>query len=92
MEVITIESKAFQEILNQLNQIQSKIEWNEKDKPFNDTWLNNEEVCKLLKVSKRTLQKYRDEGLLGFSQTGSKIYYKASDVETYLKANYNPTF
>ena len=92
MEVITIESKAFQEIRDQLNQIQAKIEWNKKDEPLNDTWLNNEEACKLLRISKRTLQKYRDEGVLGFSQTGSKIYYKASEIEAYLKANYNPRF
>lgn len=92
MEVITIESKAFQEILDQLAQIKEKINWNSKHKPLADTWLNNDEACSLLKVSKRTLQKYRDEGQIGFSQTGSKIYYRASDIEAYLEANYNPMF
>ncbi|WP_460672948.1 helix-turn-helix domain-containing protein [Larkinella ripae] len=35
----------------------------------------NEDLCKLLSVSKRSLQNWRDEGLIEFSQIGHKIYY-----------------
>ena len=31
--------------------------------------------------SKRTLQYYRSSGRLAYSQIGSKIYYKSSDIE-----------
>lgn len=51
-------------------------------------WLTSEEVCRLLKISKRTLQSYRDNGILPFSQIGRKIYYKASDIDDYLDAHY----
>ena len=43
--------------------------------------LDSQEVCLLLGLSKRTLQYYRSSGRLAYSQIGSKIYYKSSDIE-----------
>jgi excisionase family DNA binding protein len=51
-------------------------------------WISSEEVCHLLMISKRTLQTYKKNGILPFAQIGRKIYYKASDIETYLEAHY----
>jgi MerR family transcriptional regulator, repressor of the yfmOP operon len=51
-------------------------------------WLSSEEVCHLLMISKRTLQTYRDRGMLPFAQIGRKIYYKASDIDEYLNLHY----
>jgi excisionase family DNA binding protein len=50
--------------------------------------LSSDDVCNLLQVSKRTLQNYRDRGIIPFSQIGRKIYYKASDIEEYLSNHY----
>ena len=49
-----------------------------------DKGLDNSEACRLLNVSSRTMQTYRDTGKLPYSQINSKIYYKASDVETFI--------
>jgi MerR family transcriptional regulator, repressor of the yfmOP operon len=51
-------------------------------------WLSSDEVCHLLRISKRTLQSYRDHGILPFAQIGRKIYYKASDIDEYLNQHY----
>jgi excisionase family DNA binding protein len=51
-------------------------------------WLSSEEVCHLLMISKRTLQTYRDRGILPFAQIGRKIYYKSSDLDDYLAQHY----
>lgn len=51
------------------------------------TWLDNEDVCRILDISKRTLQSYRDSGKLAFSQINHKIYYKPEDVEAFLLKN-----
>ena len=49
-------------------------------------WLQNGDVCKLLKISKRALQHYRDTGgVLPFSPCGHKCYYKREDVEGLLQ-------
>ena len=42
----------------------------------------------MLMISKRTLQTYRDRGILPFSQISRKIYYKASDIDEYLDRHY----
>lgn len=44
-------------------------------------WLDNQQVCLLLDISMRTLQSHRDKGILPYSQTGHKCYYKLSDVQ-----------
>ena len=55
---------------------------------FVNKWLSSEDVCRLLMVSKRTLQSYRDRGTLPFAQISRKIYYKASDIDEYLDMHY----
>lgn len=92
MEVITIESKAFQEILNHLETIKTEIRQSSPPSPPSDRWLDNDETAAILKVSKRTLQTYRDSGEISFSQTGSKIYYRHSDIEEFLQRHYRKAF
>jgi predicted site-specific integrase-resolvase len=41
-------------------------------------------MCKLLHISKRTLQQYRDDNILPYIQIGGKIIYKESDILTIL--------
>jgi DNA-binding transcriptional MerR regulator len=47
--------------------------------------LHNGDVCRILNISKRTLQHYRDTSVLPFIQIGHKCYYKREDVETLLE-------
>lgn len=51
----------------------------------NERILDNQDMCFLLKVSNRTLQRYRDDGSLPFFKVKSKIYYRASEIRTFLK-------
>jgi excisionase family DNA binding protein len=50
--------------------------------------LTTEQMCELLKVSKRTLQNYRDRGTITFIQCGRKILYTESDVIAFLEAHH----
>ena len=52
-------------------------------------WLHNGDVCRLLNICKRTLQHYRDTGVLPFTQIGHKCYYKCEDVEVLLLTKSN---
>ena len=90
MEVITIQSQAFNEIVGKIEQINKRL--SEKEKEPQEKWLDNQELMQLLKISKRTAQHYRDSGMISFSQVGNKIYYKLSDVEELLKKHYNKAF
>ena len=44
-------------------------------------WLDQQETCQLLNISKRTLQTYKAKGILGATQINRKNYFKLSDVE-----------
>ena len=52
-----------------------------------DEWLTSEEARKILGVSSKTWQNYRDQGVIPFSQTGRKIYVLRSDLDNYLKSH-----
>ena len=54
-------------------------------KPEFPDLLHNGDVCRILNISKRTLQHYRDTSVLPFIQIGHKCYYKREDVEALLK-------
>ena len=90
MEVITIQSEAFNAIVEKIEAVNKKLETKEKEPK--EKWLDNQELMQLLKISKRTAQHYRDSGLISFSQVGAKIYYRLSDVETLLNKHYNKAF
>lgn len=90
MEVVTIQSQAFQELIAKLEAINTRL--NAKDKEPKEKWIDNQELLLLLKISKRTAQHYRDTGMISFSQVGNKIYYKLADVEDLLSKHYNKAF
>ncbi len=50
---------------------------------------DNQDLCQLLHVSKRTLQRYRSTGELPFQTVYPKTYYKESDVHQFLRKNFN---
>ncbi|NVN97670.1 helix-turn-helix domain-containing protein [Candidatus Nomurabacteria bacterium] len=92
MDVITIQTEAFQQIINSIGDIKKLLGEKINKNPLKDLWLDISEVCLLLKVSKRTLQSYRDNGILAYSQIGGKIYFRASDIQDHLEKHYNKTF
>jgi hypothetical protein len=50
---------------------------------------DNQDLCQLLHVSKRTLQRYRSSGELPFHTLYQKTFYKESDVHTFIRENFN---
>lgn len=88
MNVITIESEAYQNWMDKLSDLENLLKNSKNCSPLSETWLDVSDVCMLLKISKRLLQSYRDNGVLNFTQIGGKIYFKASDVENLLNSHY----
>ncbi|SHG08029.1 helix-turn-helix domain-containing protein [Dysgonomonas macrotermitis] len=54
----------------------------------NGSFLGNKDVCKLLQISPRTLQDYRDKRLIAFYKLEGKVLYKMSDIFKMLENNY----
>ncbi len=51
-------------------------------------WLDNYKVMTLLRISYRTLQTLRSNGMLPYSKIGRKVYYRREDVQKILADNY----
>jgi excisionase family DNA binding protein len=92
MEAFLISKEEFNALLQQLEEIKKQLRSMDRQAPLSEKWLDNDELAGVLKVSKRTLQSYRDEGRISFSQVGSKIYYRASDVEAFLAKHHHRAF
>jgi len=50
-----------------------------------DNLLDNQDLCLMLHVSKRSLQRYRSLGLLPYRLLQRKPYYRREDVETFIE-------
>ncbi|SNR14468.1 helix-turn-helix domain-containing protein [Tenacibaculum jejuense] len=48
--------------------------------------LDNQDVLTILKVSSRTLQRYRSSGKLPYYAISGKTYYRLSDINHFIKA------
>ena len=82
MEIVNIEARTFEAMMNRFAALAKKMDsfCNDQDKSLKK-WLDNQDVCLILNISKRTLQTYRDNGTLPYSQVNHKMYYKQNDIE-----------
>lgn len=53
-----------------------------------EKFLTNKDVCKMLHVSSRTLQDWRDTGKIPFIKIKEKILYRESEVLKLLECNF----
>ena len=76
-----------QEVLSWLKLIENNQKSDANAATKNKQWLDNQDVSQMLNISLRTLQNHRDNGVIPFTKLGSKIYYKASDIDSLLNSN-----
>lgn len=83
MEIINVESRTWEMMMARLEAFAQRVETlcSDSDDKTLQKWLDNQEVCEILNISKRTLQTYRDNGTLAHTQIGHKMYYRPEDVE-----------
>lgn len=86
MEVITIESRAFKQLMEKLEALSEYVYSMERPAENNDDeWVDSQEVCRFLKISDRTLQRLRTNGKISYTCIGGKYYYQISHIKTLLK-------
>ena len=78
-----------QRIMERFDKMESVMCKPEKEKPVinGEQLLDNQDLCFLLKCSKRTLQRYRVSGLLPCKRISQKTYYLESDVMKFIREN-----
>lgn len=58
------------------------------EEEVSNQWIESAQVRKMLGISAKTWQTYRDERRIPFSQFGRKIYVKQSDLESFMQEHY----
>ncbi|MDU1892654.1 MAG: helix-turn-helix domain-containing protein [Dysgonomonas sp.] len=57
-----------------------------------ESFYTDEELSKKLKISRRSLQDYRNEGRIPYVKLVGKILYRSSDIEKLLEEGYRDKF
>jgi hypothetical protein len=75
-----------------LEQLENKIDGREKVRhTVNGEYLyDNQDLCFMFNISKRTLQRFRSSGFLPYRKINQKLYYLESEVLTFIKDHLKP--
>jgi hypothetical protein len=86
MEVITVESKAFKELVAKINTIAQFVADYQSVNMINpeEEWIDSFEVCSFLNISQRTLQRLRSKGAITYSVIAGKTYYTIAEIKRML--------
>lgn len=86
---------AFQQMINKFPEFEElarliKYEIQQSKRPADEVVLDDVDLRNFLKVSKRTTAYWREKGMITFAKLGGKIYYKLSDVLSFIKQHETP--
>lgn len=84
--------RAFFSSLEDLSKRVEKIRDNSKPSLDGERYYTDKELAVKLKVSRRSLQDYRNNGILPYIQIGGRILYRASDIERALMDGYREAY
>mgnify|MGYP003623460084 FL=1 len=82
MNIVNIDAETFEAMLSKFEDFASRMEYlcrSHGDRDMKE-WLDNQDVCGLLNISKRTLQTLRDNGTLAYTQINHKTYYRVYNI------------
>lgn len=84
--LLVVPEEEWRNLHNMLGQIIDLITSRNADES-NCEWIESDEARKLLGVSQKTWQNYRDQRLIPFSQIGRKIYVNRTDLDAFLRSH-----
>lgn len=90
-ETISKETPEMKQLISDIQEVSKRLrEIAQTHRPLfgGEIHLTGREVCERLFVSPRTLQDYRDKGIIPYTQIAGKILYRLSDINRLLQENY----
>lgn len=83
---------SFFQDMKYLSDLLDMLETNTRPLLNGESFLTDAELAQHLKLTKRTLQEYRNTGKIPFYQIGGKILYREADIEQLLVENRREAF
>ncbi|TYK38755.1 helix-turn-helix domain-containing protein [Bacteroides pyogenes] len=90
-EIVNKETPEMKQLISGIKEVSRRIrEIAQTHRPLfgEEIYLTGREVCERLFISPRTLQDYRDKGIIPYTQIAGKILYRLSDINSLLQENY----
>lgn len=89
MDYLLIETRAYEQIVQRVTALSDLVAAlaERQSRSLAGGWLDTQEVCLTLGISKRTLQHYRNSGQIPYSQIGNKIYHPVDAIRKMLRKN-----
>ena len=91
MELVCIDKQTFEELRVRFCEFEDRVTG--LCRPVEDlglkNWLDNQEVCDVLRINKKTLQAYRAKGLLPFSRIKNKCNKQILNRHFSVKLNHH---
>lgn len=90
-EIINKEMPEMKQLISGIKEVSKRLrEIAQTHRPLfgGEIYLTGREVCERLFISPRTLQDYRDKGIIPYTQIAGKILYRLSDINRLLQENY----
>ena len=84
MTMIMVPEEEWRNLHDTLEQIIDLITRRNADDSSSE-WIESEDARKILGVSPKTWQNYRDKRFIPFSQVGRKIYVNRADLDAFLR-------
>lgn len=87
MNMVVIPQAIWENISRTLSNVENLLQKKAEEEVSNQ-WIESTQVRKILGISAKTWQTYRDERRIPFCQFGRKIYVKQSDLESFMQEHY----
>lgn len=87
MTFTLIEKEQFEALVSEIHEIKEVLKLKPEEN-LASSFIESKKIPKILGISQKTWQTYRDKGTIPFIQFGSKIWVKQSDIEAFLNSHY----
>ena len=87
LAMVVLPKAAWEAVASEIRELKNLLQEKSKEE-VNNQWLESTEARKMLGISPKTWQTYRDERRIPVCQFGRKIYVKRADLEAFMEKHY----
>ena len=87
MMMVVLPKSVWEGVTTTLQEVKGLLQ-DKSEEEVNNQWVESSDARKMLGVSPKTWQTYRDERRIPFVQFKRKIYVKRADLEAFMQAHY----
>ena len=85
--MVVVPQEVWENVTSNIQEIKTLFQKRNEEEE-SSKWIESSEARKMLGVSQKTWQTYRDTRVIPFSQFGRKIYVKRADRERFMQRHY----